>query len=92
MVETIISELQFFYVLITVIWLYLSTLAYEKDDVLLLYIQFFIACPLFLMLFGEAFLTGKVLGVGVGIAVLTASIYFVFLGTGISFTRKQEKK
>ena len=92
MVETFISEIQFFYVLITIIWLYLSTLAYEKDDILLLYIQFFIACPLFIMLFGEAFLSGKVLGVGVGIAVLVASVYFVFLGTGLSFDKKLKRK
>ncbi len=92
MVETLINEVQFYYVLLTVIWLYLTTLAYEKDDVLLLYIQFFIACPLFIMLFADAFLSGRLLGVGIGIGVIVASIYFVFLGTGISFDRKTNKE
>lgn len=83
-IETIISESQFFYILLTVIWLYVSTLAYESDDTILLYIQFFICLPLAIMLFADSFFTSSLFGVGVGFAVLCASIYFVFLGTALA--------
>jgi len=92
MTEVLFSNDQFFIVILSVIWLYISTLGFEKEDVNLLYIQFFVAIPLVLMLLANAFLDGLVLGYGVGFSVAVTSVYFVFLGTIIRFKRKEEKK
>jgi hypothetical protein len=79
-------------VFIFAIWLYITTLAYELDDVILMYIQFFVALPLVILLLADIWLKGISVGTGVGIGLLTASIYFVFLGTSISLYGKRTIK
>lgn len=81
MTELIFNQTQFFIIFMFAIWIYISMLGYERDDVLLLYIQFFVLLPLVLMLLADAFLKGTVLGYGVSFSLLCASVYFVFLGT-----------
>lgn len=88
MTEVLFTDVQFFGVIMTVIWLYISTLGYERDDVILLYIQFFIQLPLSIMLLANAFLQGLTVGYGLAFGILTASCYFVFLGTALSNRQK----
>jgi len=85
-------ESQFFILLMFVIWVYISAMAYQHNDTILLYVQFLAQIPLVLYLFTLAFFDGIVLGYGVMVSLLCASIYLVFLGTAFSFEYKKKNK
>lgn len=91
MTEFFFNNTQFFMIFIFAIWIYISMLGYERDDTLLLYVQFFVLIPLVLMLLADAFLKGTVLGYGVGFSLLFSSIYFVLLGTLLAKKSRTEK-
>ncbi len=85
-----ISDIHFYVLFMFALWVYISLMGYEHDDMLLLYIQFFAQIPLVLYLFSLAFFDGIVLGYGLMFSLLCASVYFVFLGTGFAFEKKKQ--
>lgn len=87
MPEIIFTDNQFYVVLMFVIWAYVSSLAYEKDDIPLMWIQLVIAFPLFIFLLADAFLQGHTLGYGVGFGILCTSAYIATLATSRSKTK-----
>lgn len=94
MTEVTFSDTQFFTIIMFTLWFFIISIIYSgkdvnsntnpntKPDFILYFIQFIIATPLYLFLLGNTFLQGLDMGTGLGIGVLSASVYFVIVGYG----------
>ena len=76
MTEVIYNELQFFIVLLTIIWLFFIMIAVEHDKKILYWLQLGLMIPLFLLLVGHAYLNSFPFGYLVSLCLILASIYF----------------
>jgi len=91
MEEVLFGESQFFLIFMFALWVYISLIGYENNDSNLLWIQFFVLIPLVLYVGSLAFFDGLTVGYGVIVALLTTSVYFVFLGTALAFRKDKMK-